>query len=99
MESMKQYVVTALDGTDPEALERRMKARPFHLDGARALKEAGCFVAGGAILDENGDMKGSVMIVQFEGDEQMRQWLDNDPYVTQGVWKSIEVKPFRLADV
>jgi|694.fasta_scaffold45506_3 uncharacterized protein YciI len=97
--AMKQYVVIAHDGSDEGAHERRMDARPHHLEGARILKERGCFVTGGAILDADGAMKGSVMIVQFEDDEEMRDWLDNDPYVTQGVWKSIEVKPFRVAEV
>lgn len=96
---MKQYVVIAHDGTDEEAPERRKAARPLHLEGARVLKERGCYVTGGAILDEGGAMKGSVMIVRFSGDEEMREWLANDPYVTMGVWKNVEVKPFRVAEV
>jgi uncharacterized protein YciI len=39
------------------------------------------------------------MIVEFENDAQMQEWYDNEPYITQGVWKDIEVKPFRVADV
>lgn len=31
---MKQYLVTAYDYTDAEAFERRLGARPHHLDGA-----------------------------------------------------------------
>ena len=96
---MKQYVIIAHDGADSEAPERRSAARPLHLEGARTLKENGNYVTGGAILDDGGAMRGSVMIVQFEDDEAMKAWLANDPYVTQGVWKSIEVKPFRVAEV
>lgn len=98
-EAMKQYVIIAHDGKDEQAAQRRMDARPLHLEGARVLKEKGRYVTGGALLDEEGAMKGSVMIVQFEDDEEMREWLANDPYVTQGVWKSMEVKPFRVAEV
>jgi uncharacterized protein YciI len=36
---MQQYVIIAQDGTDEDALERRMQARPFHLAGAKKLKE------------------------------------------------------------
>lgn len=96
---MKQYVIIGYDGNDAEAPERRKTARPLHLEGAGNLKEKGCYVTGGAILDESGAMRGSVMIVQFEDDEAMKAWLSNDPYVTQGVWKSIEVKSFRVAEV
>jgi len=70
---MLQYVVIARDGNDANALERRMKARPNHFKGARFLRENNNFVLGGAILDENGKMAGSVMIVQFENEQKMKE--------------------------
>ena len=96
---MQQFVIIAKDGIDSEALERRMTARPFHLERARELKANNNFVIGGATLDKEGKMMGSVMIVQFENEEGLKQWLDNDPYVTGNVWKQIEVKPFKVAEV
>lgn len=96
---MQQYVIIARDGDDAEALERRLQARPGHLAGAAGLKEKGNFVVGGAILNEEGQMCGSVMIVQFDSEEDFRHWYDNEPYILQGVWKDIEVKPFRVANV
>ena len=69
------------------------------LAGAKALKANGNFIVGGAMLDDNEKMIGSVMILQFENDEKMQEWYDNEPYITQGVWKSIEIKPFRVANV
>ncbi len=96
---MLQFVVNAKDGTDPEALERRMAARSGHLDGARKLKETNNLVVAGATLDKEGKMTGSVMVVQFESEEGLKQWLDNDPYITGNVWQEIEVKPFKVADV
>lgn len=96
---MKQYVIIAQDGRDEEALQRRMAARPRHLECAKKLKAAGRYVTGGAILDEQGTMKGSVMILTFETDEAFQDWYAQEPYITEGVWKSIEVKPFRVAEV
>ena len=96
---MNQYVIIARDGTDEEAIDRRMATRPIHLAGAKNLKEHNQFVLGGAILDDAGKMIGSVMIVQFETDEQMQAWYDSEPYIIQNVWQSIEVKPFRVANV
>ena len=96
---MKQYVVTAYDYTDSEAQQRRMDVRPHHLDKVRELKENGNYIAGGAILNAEEKMIGSVMIVQFENDEKMQEWYDNEPYITLGVWKSIEIKPFRVANI
>lgn len=96
---MQQYVIIANDGTDEGALERRMQVRPFHLAGAKKLKEQNNYVTGGAILDEEGHMRGSVMIVQFETKEEFDHWFENEPYIKDAVWKSIEVKPFRMADI
>jgi uncharacterized protein YciI len=61
-----QYVVTAWDGTDGAAPERRQAARPVHLQGIAPLVEQGRVLVGGAILDDAGMMIGSVLIVDFE---------------------------------
>jgi uncharacterized protein YciI len=96
---MKQYLIIAHDGKDENALERRKNVRPNHLAGAKKLKENNNFIIGGAILDDDDNMRGSIMIVQFETQEDFQRWHDNEPYITQGVWKEIEVKPFRVAEV
>ena len=94
---MPQYVVTAHDGTDPDALARRMAARPVHLANITPMVEDGRIIAGGALLDDQERMIGSVCIVDFADRAALDHWLATDPYVTQGVWRKIEVQPFRLA--
>lgn len=96
---MNQYLVTAYDYTDTEALQRRMNVRPHHLDAAKDLKANGNYVLGGAILNEDGKMIGSVMILQFETEEALNAWKQNEPYITQKIWESVDVKPFRVATV
>ncbi|MBE7174469.1 MAG: hypothetical protein INR73_28110 [Williamsia sp.] len=97
---MLQFIVLAYDdATDPFSLERRMDMRPLHLEGAAKLRSSNNFIIGGAFLDEAGRMTGSMMIVQFETEEALHEWLRNEPYVTGKVWHKIEVKPFRVADV
>jgi uncharacterized protein len=56
-------------------------------------------VIGGATLDEEGKMRGSIMIVQFETKEEFDNWYASEPYIKDGVWQTIEVKPFRVANV
>jgi uncharacterized protein YciI len=94
-----QYIVYAHDHTDEHALERRMAIRPDHLQGVREMKGRGQFHLGGALLDEQGRMIGSMMLVEFELEEDLRAWLDVEPYIVEGVWERYEVKPFRMADV
>jgi len=96
---MKQYLVTGYDYTDAEALQRRMNVRPHHLDGAKALKESGNYVLGGAMLNDQGNMIGSVMILQFETEEGLEAWEKSEPYIIQKIWESVDVKPFKVADV
>jgi len=92
-----QFVVIAYDGADEDAAERRAQARPAHMAGAQRMKDDGQIVCGGAILDDDGVMIGSVAIVDFPSRADLDAWLTDDPYVTEGVWQWIEVRPFRVA--
>ncbi len=96
---MKQYLINGTDYKDPSALERRMKARPDHLAGMSLLKKSGNFVMGGATLDAGGVMNGSVVILQFESDEDLARWKDNEPYLLQEVWQTVDIRPFKVATV
>lgn len=92
-----QFMITAYDGTDTEALERRLRVREDHLAGAKQLEASGQFIAGGAILDSHGKMIGSTLYMNFESRGQLDEWLNNDPYVVNGVWLDIKVDPIKLA--
>ncbi|MES2062294.1 MAG: YciI family protein [Bacteroidota bacterium] len=96
---MNQYIVTGYDYTDEGALERRMAVRPHHLDGAKELKASGNYVVGGALLNDEGKMIGSVLIVQFETEEELQAWQQREPYITQKIWETVDVKPFKVANV
>mgnify|MGYP001563481646 CR=1 FL=1 len=94
-----QFLLVAFDRTDPEALERRMKARPGHLENVAVLKKRGEFLLGGAILDDNGKMIGSLMVYEFPDRALLDKCLENEPYIKQGVWGKIDIRPFRLANI
>ncbi len=92
-----QFVVIGRDGADPEAPARRQAARPSHLEGIQPLVDSGNVLIGGAILDDDGTMRGSVIVVDFPSRTELDAWLRGDPYVTGGVWQEVEVAPFRVA--
>jgi uncharacterized protein len=94
---MQQYVIIAHDGKDENALDRRMSVRPFHLDGAKRLKETNNYVIGGAMLDDSGKMIGSVMVLQFETEADLKNWEATEPYIQNKVWENYEIRPFRVA--
>ena len=92
-----QFLVVAKDGTDEGALERRKQTRPTHLESIQPLVDDGTVLVGGAILNDAGDMIGSMLLVDFPDRKDLDAWLAADPYVTGGVWREVEVTPFRSA--
>jgi uncharacterized protein len=92
-----QFLVVAKDGTDDGALERRKQTRPTHLESIQPLVDDGNVLVGGAILNDAGDMIGSMLLVDFPDRRELDAWLAADPYVTGGVWREVEVTPFRSA--
>ncbi len=94
-----QFLLVAFDGTDPEALERRMKVRPAHLAYVATLKRSGQFRFGGAILDDDGLMAGSMIVYEFPDRQALDEYLKSEPYITGDVWRKIDIRPFRLAHI
>lgn len=89
-----QFIVTGLDGKDADALDRRMAARENHLAIAEKMKESGRWLYAAAMLDDDEKMVGSVIICDFESEAALKkEWLDQEPYVTGGVWKEVSITP------
>jgi uncharacterized protein len=94
-----QFLLVAHDGKDPDALTRRLNARPEHLEGIATLKKNNAFLFGGAILDDDGKMVGSMVLYDFPDRAALNEMLKDEPYITGGVWKEIKIMPFRLASI
>jgi uncharacterized protein YciI len=95
---MNQYLITGYDYTDEGALDRRMAVRPKHLDGTIAMRETGNYILGGAILDDAGRMIGSAMVLQFESEDGLEAWKQQEPYIVNKIWETVDVKPFKVAN-
>jgi uncharacterized protein YciI len=94
-----QFLLIAFDGTDPGALERRMNARPGHLENVSVMKRAGEFLLGGAILDDDGKMIGSMIVYEFPDRAALDIRLGKEPYIINNVWQKIEIRPYRLSKI
>ena len=94
-----QYIITAYDGTDEKALDRRLAQREEHLKSVEKRFREGQHLYGAAILDDEGKMIGSLMVVDYPSREDLDNWLKVEPYVTGNVWNKIEIKPCRVAPV
>jgi uncharacterized protein YciI len=92
-----QFLLIAHDGTDNNAQKRRMAVRPDHLRKIKALKNNGEFLFGGAILDNDGNMIGSMILYEMPDRETLDERLKDEPYIYGKVWEKIDIVPFRLA--
>lgn len=88
-----QFMVVAYDGTDEKALERRMAVREAHLKGAKEMFDEGKLLYASGILNDDGKMIGSMMVVDFESKAELEEkWLKNEPYIKGSVWENIDIK-------
>ncbi|CAG8558003.1 2655_t:CDS:2 [Acaulospora morrowiae] len=88
----------ATDFSDPDAFDRRLPVRPRHLDNTKKSKEFGFLLTGGAILADHdkGEMIGSMMVFEAESEEQVREAVEQDPYVIEKVWERYEIIPIKM---
>jgi len=91
------YLILGYDGDDEGAPARRAAVRDEHLAGVRPLVDEGRLVIGGAILDDQGTMRGSMVVLEAQDEAEARRIIENDVYVRAGVWVRWEIHPFRRA--
>ena len=87
-----QFIITAYDGEGK--LEKRMEVRPRHLEGMSRLSKH--IICAGGLLDEEGKMKGSALIMEFESRKELDDYLANEPYVIEKVWEKIDVETMNV---
>ena len=85
----------------PGTLDRRLAARPAHVERLQALQAAGRLIlAGPCPAIDSPDpgpagFSGSVIVAEFESLVAAQAWADADPYVAAGVYGKVAVKPFK----
>ena len=88
---MPLFALTCIDKDN--GLTTRMGARQDHLAW---VASTGMLRLGGPFLDEQGDMAGSLMIIEAADLEAARQFSRDDPYTKAGLWASVDIRPFRV---
>jgi uncharacterized protein YciI len=92
------YVIVGNDA--PGALEIRRRVRARHLERIGTLAEAGRVALAGPCpavdSPDPGDagFSGSLIVADFDSLQAAREWISGDPYVTEGVFASYDVRPF-----
>ncbi len=92
----------AISGEDmPNSLEKRLAARPAHLDRLHALQNEGRLLLAGpfptidSVDPGPAGFSGSLIVAEFDSLASAQAWADADPYVAAGVYARVSVRPFK----
>ncbi|AGA74717.1 hypothetical protein CXG50_19640 [Pseudomonas plecoglossicida] len=93
------YAIIASDVAN--SLEKRLAARPAHIERLQQLKAEGRVVLAGPhpAIDSNdpgeAGFSGSLIVAEFDSLAAAQAWADADPYIAAGVYDKVVVKPFK----
>ncbi|MDP6103680.1 MAG: YciI family protein [Gammaproteobacteria bacterium] len=82
------------------SLEKRMSARPAHVERLNLLKQEGRLIVAGPhpAIDNNepgqAGFTGSLIVAEFDSLEDAKLWAEKDPFVESGVYEKVTVKPY-----
>lgn len=89
-----QFIITAHDF--PDALPRRMAVRQKHLDLVNIMRAEGKLLYAAALLNDNGDMAGSMMVCDFPDRAALDAYLAIEPYIHGKVWDKINIQTCKV---
>ncbi len=75
----------------PGAIEVRKANRPAHVE---YLKTSGPVRQAGPFLDAEGQMVGSLVIIDVPDQAAADAWAANDPYALAGLFASVSIRPW-----
>lgn len=93
------YIVLARD--NPGTLAQRLAVRPAHLARLQELLAQGRLKLAGPMpavdSEDPGEagFSGSLLVVEFPSLAEARLWADADPYIAAGVYRNVEILPFK----
>ena len=86
-------MLIALICTDKQgALETRKSNRDAHL---AYIAETGVVTMAGPLLDDAGEMAGSLVILDVADKAAAQNWADNDPYAKAGLFADVRIQPWK----
>ena len=76
----------------PGALQVRMDNRAAHL---AYIEETGVVEMAGPVLDDDGQMCGSLIVLDVEDLAAAQDWADNDPYAKAGLFAETTLRAWK----
>lgn len=96
---MALFVITCTD--TPGTVAKRLATRPQHLARLEKLAAEGRVIVAGAMpIDRENPQAGfygSTLILDFDTRQELDAWLAEEPFLLEGIYSHIDVKPFNKA--
>ncbi|MEI7532444.1 MAG: YciI family protein [Betaproteobacteria bacterium] len=77
----------------PGARELRLEKRPEHKEYLAKVGDQISF-AGPLKNDDDSEMVGSLLVIDFPNREEAQKWMHNEPFYRYGVYASASIYPF-----
>ncbi len=90
-----QFIIRAYDGDGK--LDERLRVRARHLENLSRVPAK--ILCAGGLLDEEGKMKGSVLVMEVDNRETVDRYLASEPYIAEHVWERVEVESMNVVIV
>ena len=74
---------------------QRTATRPVHLVHLEAMGDK--LVLAGALMGQDGNPEGSLLVLEADSLETAKAVLLADPFIAEGIFGSVEVRPWRVA--
>jgi uncharacterized protein YciI len=93
------YAITGHDV--PDSLEKRLASRPAHVARLQTLQAQGRLLLAGPFPSVDAEdpgvagYTGSLIVAEFASIQDAQSWADADPYLAGGVYKQVDVRPFK----
>ncbi|SDE63819.1 YciI family protein [Limimaricola pyoseonensis] len=85
-------LVAVITKDRPGALQLRKDTREAHLD---YIEATGVVAMAGPFLGADGEMDGSLVVLDVADLEAARDWAENDPYARAGLFESVEIRGWK----
>jgi len=76
----------------PGALQTRVDNREAHL---AYIAETGVVEMAGPVLDDEGQMCGSLIVLEVDDLSAAQGWADNDPYARAGLFSDVTLRAWK----
>lgn len=89
--SETSFAIHCLDAAN--SAEPRRQHLKAHLAYVETIRDR--LRVGGPLVDHNGEMIGSLIILAAADEEEAKAILESDPYCRAGIWKDVRIDRFR----